>query len=53
MPLPRMIVISDNGCTTTITHEIPTGDNPPILERNKMIPPKLYPEVRDQGQVCT
>lgn len=36
----------DFGCTNAITHDIPTGDTPPIRERYRQIPPKLYQEVK-------
>lgn len=39
---------NDYGCTTTVKHDIPTGDSPPVRERYRMIPPKLYQEVKDQ-----
>ncbi|PIK45095.1 hypothetical protein BSL78_18048 [Apostichopus japonicus] len=42
---------SDYGCTDTIMHTIPTGDELPSRERYRMIPPKLYKEVKEQLQV--
>ena len=36
----------DYGRATTVLHEIPTGDAPPIRERHRQIPPNLYQEVR-------
>ncbi|PIK49210.1 putative thy-1 membrane glycoprotein isoform X1 [Apostichopus japonicus] len=42
---------SDYGCTDTIMHTIPTSNEPPSRERYRMIPPKLYKEVKEQLQV--
>ncbi|CAH1233366.1 Hypp699 [Branchiostoma lanceolatum] len=35
---------SDLGFTTTVVHDIPTGDAPPCQERYRRIPPALYQE---------
>lgn len=37
----------DYGHTDVITHSIPTGMAPPIRERYRPIPPKMYQEVRE------
>ncbi|XP_041961507.1 uncharacterized protein LOC121719796 [Alosa sapidissima] len=36
----------DFGRTAVITHQIPTGTAPPIRERYRPVPPKLYMELR-------
>lgn len=36
----------DFGRTAVVTHQIPTGAAPPIRERYRPIPPKLYTELR-------
>lgn len=37
---------NDSGWTATISHQIPSGDAPPIRERHRQIHPNLYQEVR-------
>lgn len=43
-------VFSKNDCdfryTTSVTHNIPTGDAPPIKQRHHRIPPQVYQEVK-------
>lgn len=36
----------DYGRTSTIQHAIPTGKAPPVGERHRQIPPKMYQEVQ-------
>ncbi|KAK7888599.1 hypothetical protein WMY93_024159 [Mugilogobius chulae] len=36
----------DYGLTSTMQHEIPTGLAPPVRERYRQIPPKMYQEVK-------
>jgi len=36
----------DFGYTTAVTHNIPTGDAPPIKQRHRRIPPQVFQEVK-------
>ena len=36
----------DFGRTNPVLHQIPTGSAPPVRERHRPIPPKLYSELR-------
>ncbi|XP_078028159.1 uncharacterized protein LOC144464543 [Epinephelus lanceolatus] len=36
----------DYGQTSTVQHVIPTGEAPPVRERYRQIPPKMYQEVK-------
>lgn len=36
----------DFGYTTSVTHNVPTGDAPPIKQRHRRIPPQVFQEVK-------
>lgn len=41
---------SDLGYTTSVTHNIPTGDAPPIKQRHRRVPPQIFQQFKKHIQ---